>query len=87
MKACAYCGRQNEDSMVRCSGCFTELPTPAPEIDPKAAEPQSPVLFDLTQVPGGLTFEEGFSRPQWDVIAAFLKANTEPVSRRSSDVA
>lgn len=30
MKQCSYCGQQNDDAAVRCSGCGTSFPSPAP---------------------------------------------------------
>src|SRR4051812_173169 len=28
MKTCTYCGRENEDTAVQCSGCGTDIQTP-----------------------------------------------------------
>src|SRR5215472_895024 len=93
MKKCDYCGRPNQDTAVSCYECGTELsaPAPLPAARPVRSKPlprpvpltvqphvpSTPQLLDLENLPNAFTFEEGFSRPDWKVIAAALKEKVE----------
>ena len=42
MKKCSYCGRQNEDTAVRCSECGTEIVSLSPpEVDARQSDSAS----------------------------------------------
>lgn len=88
MKACAWCGRQNEEAAVACYECGTPLPSTTvderrvkePERrffseiseseSQEAPEPPVPALAALDM---GFERIEGFSRPDWTHIRAFIK--------------
>jgi hypothetical protein len=38
-----------------------------------------PELIDLSRVEGAFSFEEGFSRPQWQAIAQFIEQRVSKV--------
>jgi hypothetical protein len=41
MKACTYCGQENEDEALRCAGCGSEF---APAEDPALSDPASALV-------------------------------------------
>jgi len=45
MKSCDYCGRENEDASVFCTGCGTEIQQPTPD-SPKPAKPKTPRVLN-----------------------------------------
>ena len=88
MNACSYCGRENDDSASRCSGCGTELTrvpvpssTPPPLPPPPPPQPES---VNLDTLDGAFTIRNGFSRPEWPVILKALRENTFNVARHLS---
>jgi hypothetical protein len=71
MKICAYCGHENDELLVHCSSCGTELPnppSPPQELNPGSTN-VTPSLLDLTNIEGAFDFQDGFSRPNWQIIA------------------
>ena len=86
MKACSYCGRDNDDEVVRCRECGTEFPAPA-SAEP-AAEPQAPLpapkFIDLNRVEGAFDFRDGFSRPDWKRIGKLIQAIEGEEDRREA---
>ena len=77
MKTCVYCGRENLDESRWCHECGTELPEPTDNCqDHPATEPEilpSTQLVNLGQIEGAFSFEEGFSRPDWNLIARVIE--------------
>jgi len=75
VNGCPYCGRQNEAGAEYCRECGTELPVAPSTVVPPATR-QGPV--DLP-VPDRFALEmdfevvEGFSRPNWKAVNAFIK--------------
>jgi hypothetical protein len=75
MKACSYCGRQNEPEAANCRECGTESPAlpaaePSPEDPRVAVEPPVAALADLDL---GFEVVEGFSRPDWKAVREFVR--------------
>jgi len=75
VKACSYCGRKNDDEARHCFECGTEFSAP-----PAAKNEDAPVevvasesAIALSQLDMGFVFTEGFSRPNWEAIAAYVK--------------
>jgi hypothetical protein len=67
MPKCPYCGKDYPDGQQFCptdGNALAGLEAPA-EPDPQ----WQPELIDLSQVNGAFSFEEGYSRPDWKVIA------------------
>jgi hypothetical protein len=88
MKVCDYCGRVNEDEFAQCRECGTDFPReegPREEEPPKKAKAgvivENPVL-NLDELPGAFSFEEGFSRPDWNVIEKAIEDQWDPDNRR-----
>ena len=74
MKVCPHCGRQNDPAAVNCRECGKELSAapaaePSPD-EPAAAEPPDPILADLDM---GFEVCEGFSRPDWKKVGAYIQ--------------
>jgi hypothetical protein len=77
VKACSYCGRKNNDEARHCFDCGTEFPAPPgakQEDDPVEALADESVIA-LSQLDMDFEFVEGFSRPNWQAIAAYVKSN------------
>ncbi len=76
MKTCSYCGRDNPEEQTCCRECGAELIAPEKglrlEFPPTAALPASP-LVDLHAL-NAFSFEEGFSRPDWQLIRQTVEA-------------
>jgi hypothetical protein len=75
VKRCSYCGRENEEAATVCRECGTEL---ADSHTARAPETEDPLV--RTALPPGLcgldmgfTEVDGFSRPNWKSINAFVK--------------
>lgn len=81
MPKCSYCGREYPDGQPFCLTDGTalaepEAQTPAEPETQAPAEPDTewlPELIDLSQVDGAFSFEEGYSRPDWKVIAEAIQ--------------
>lgn len=87
MKACAWCGRQNEEAAA-CYECGTPLPSTTVD-EPPVKEPELGFVSEISEsesqetpeppVPAlaaldmGFERVEGFSRPDWARIRAFIK--------------
>src|SRR5262245_52508933 len=74
MKACSYCGRQNPDDALSCSGCGKRIEAPRAEtskvrVGEYVSTPPPDHLAELD-----MEFEviEGFSRPNWEKITQFI---------------
>src|SRR5438128_769346 len=84
MKKCTWCGKEYPDTAQRCLIDAEPLiggePPPPPLEKPN--EPPEPVshteLIDLEQIQGAFEFREGFSRPDWKVIAETIKQTVPP---------
>lgn len=74
MKACGYCGRENDDELAHCRECGTEFPAP-PVLDDARTGPR---LVDLETLEGAFDFHDGFSRPDWKVIWQAVESATNP---------
>src|ERR1051326_140356 len=88
MNVCAYCGRENDDALTHCGGCGTKLLTahgpPAEEEEQgegEQIEQPTSAFINLGEVAGAVVFEEGFSRPDWDVIRKAIESVAEPEER------
>ena len=77
MKACSYCGRDNNDDARNCLECWTEFSIPPVEknversVNPVSVEPE----IDLSGLDLDFEISEGFSRPNWKTIRAYLKSH------------
>ena len=74
MKKCTWCGKEYPDTAERCSIdreplAGGEPPTPQAEADPVWC----PQLLDLGQIEGAFDYKEGFSRPNWKIIAEAIQ--------------
>jgi hypothetical protein len=87
MKKCTWCGKEYPDTAERCLIDAEPLidgePPPAPA--EKSTEPEQPIsptqFLDLEQVPGAFDFREGFSRPNWKIIAEAIKQSVTSEDR------
>jgi hypothetical protein len=80
VKACSYCGRENQDHFLNCRECGTEFPV-APSKDTEEEKVSITIEEPLTDLSGlnmGFELVEGFSRPDWKKIYEFTKS---PVPR------
>ena len=84
MKACAYCGRENEDTALRCEGCGTELRQKAKGAKPSDPPPAALSRVNLNEIEGAFTVCEGFSRPEWPVIVKALWQNRSSEERQAA---
>jgi hypothetical protein len=78
VKVCSYCGRENNDEARWCSECATEFPFPRADEPSEAhikSSPDDKSLADISQIDMGCQSIEGFSRPDWKSIAAFVNRN------------
>jgi len=77
MKACSYCGRDNNDDSVDCRECGTEFPN-SKTVEPleAASETNETLPTPFTDL-SALNFEfetvESFSRPNWKSVYEFVK--------------
>ncbi len=70
VKVCPYCGRENEAGAGVCRECGTGWPlTPATAF----IEPVDLPVPERFQLEMGFEIVEGFSRPDWTAIKAFIK--------------
>jgi hypothetical protein len=89
MKTCGYCGRGNEEILTSCSECGTELPElKTTEANDSQESPTESSEIKLDELPGAYNFNEGFSRPDWEVIQKAIDAvqNEESRHRAWDDV-
>jgi hypothetical protein len=85
MKVCDYCGRVNEDAFAQCRECgtrFYQEPEPAKETKSKSGVILEAPILNLDELPGAFGFEEGFSRPDWDVIEKAVEERWDYDNRR-----
>jgi hypothetical protein len=83
VKTCQYCGRQNADDRVQCEECWAKLPaqvdTPATGTASAALTPdgflQEKEPLDLSGFDLGISFEAGFSRPDWPGISKRIRSS------------
>src|SRR5882672_4676168 len=83
MKKCGYCGKEYADDAVRCSIDGEPLTggEPEPPPTPQAVPTDSvwcPQLIDLAQIDAAFDYEEGFSRPNWKLIAKAIEQTISP---------
>jgi hypothetical protein len=71
VKACSYCGRNNEEEAQWCFECGTALPIA--EAAKEQEETPEPPTAELAQLGMGFEMAEGFSRPNWKQIHDFVK--------------
>ena len=70
MRACHYCGAENEDAAMHCRACGTEqLPVKKPAAIP------APKLVDPAALAGTFSFENGFHRADWQQISGWIESN------------
>ena len=86
MKACSYCGHDNENEATRCRKCGTAFPsTPAAVPVPGPEEPiPAPQFIDLSRLEGVFDFRDGFSRPDWKLIDAAIQSLEGADDRREA---
>lgn len=83
MKTCGYCGRENEEALLSCGECGTELPEPKTKEAHDSQEPPTKTSgIKLDELPGAYNFNEGFSRPDWEVIEKAIDTLQSRESRR-----
>jgi hypothetical protein len=76
MYHCAYCGRSNEESALRCHECGTELPAlPVPDTPPEIPAPR---LVDPTALAEAFSFEDSFHRADWNFVRHWIHAHLDP---------
>src|SRR5882672_4628166 len=73
MKKCAYCGKEYADDAVRCSIDGEPLTGAVQPQPPPTDSVWRPRLISLGQIEGAFDYEEGFSRPNWRVIANVIE--------------
>ena len=86
MKACSYCGRDNEAQATHCRECGTEFPSlqiVASTPEPAESFP-APQFVDLSGLEGAFNFQDGFSRPDWKRIGAVIQALEGAEDRRDA---
>jgi hypothetical protein len=84
MKVCDYCGKVSEDDVAQCCDCGTAFHREEePATQPKTVEamPEAPIL-NLDDLPGAFSFEEGFSRPDWNIIKKAIEDGWAHENRR-----
>lgn len=85
MKACDYCGRENEDAIANCSGCGNDFPIPAQEPLPFQDEiTPSHNFVNLDEIENAFDFSDGFSRPDWKLIRQTIGFATHPENLREA---
>jgi hypothetical protein len=76
VKACSYCGRENQDDSPNCRECGTDFPSKISletKDEEKASNAVEEPLTDLSELDMGFEVVEGFSRPNWKMIYEFVK--------------
>jgi hypothetical protein len=78
VKACGYCGRENEPVAAHCRECGTEFSvhetTPETDVTAETLRVEQP-FTDLSDLDMGFETVEGFSWPHWKTIREFVKAH------------
>jgi len=83
MKTCGYCGRENEEALIRSSECGTEFSDSKTEASDDYHEPPIGTSeIKLDELPGAYNFNEGFSRPDWKVISKAIEGLASTEGRR-----
>ena len=77
MKKCAYCGKEYADDAVRCSIDGEPLTRGKPQPPPTDSVWRSQ-LINLRQIEGAFDYKEGFSRPNWALIAKVMEQTISP---------
>ena len=77
MKKCAYCGKEYADDAVRCLIDGEPLAGGEPQ-PPPTDSVWHPQLIDLGQMEEAFDYEEGFSRPNWTLIAKAIEQTISP---------
>jgi hypothetical protein len=83
MKACGYCGRENEDRATNCRECGTEFPIQTPPPVRQEALP-SLAFINLDKIEDAFDFNEGFSRPVWKMIRQAVESTIDIEDRRDA---
>lgn len=73
VKACTYCGSDNNEDARHCLECGTEFSDSQEEMPATTFPIESGI--DLSQLDMGFEISERFSRPNWKAISAFVKTN------------
>jgi hypothetical protein len=75
MKSCSYCGRQSDDAAIYCVECGTKIETSQPKKPPcNKTDPEwHPSIVDLSQLKGAFFHQEGYSRPDWEIIGQAIE--------------
>ena len=73
MRACDYCGRQNDDTLPHCLGCGTELPQPpVAELPPTLPTPK---LINVATIESTFSLNQGFHLPDWGSVQAWIDSH------------
>ncbi len=77
MKSCGYCGRENQDHAIECTGCGVKMPeaksgSAFPSLMPTRG------LIDVDAIEGAFELRDGFSRPNWKVIHKAVQSAVYP---------
>ncbi len=73
MPKCPWCGKEYPDGQQFCPTDGTALAAPETQAPAEPDTEWLPELFDLNQVDGAFSFEEGYSRPDWKVISQAIQ--------------
>ncbi|HET7626613.1 MAG TPA: hypothetical protein VFM25_15260 [Verrucomicrobiae bacterium] len=79
MKACDYCGRENDDAAAHCKECGLDFPIQEPLPSPPVLPTEELPTFDfinLDEIESAFDFKDGFSRPDWNLIRQKIKSAT-----------
>src|ERR1041385_4694137 len=86
MKACSYCGRDNDDEAIHCRECGTDFSAPATST--ANAHPDEPItttrFIDLDRLEGAFDFQDGLSRPEWGRISKTIQPLEDAEDRREA---
>jgi hypothetical protein len=76
MKKCSYCGREEPDDALVCSICGTEFVDPAGKksFDMTPTNRRAELELKMAELDLGFEVHEGFSRPDWKRVMAFIKS-------------
>jgi len=75
MLKCSWCGKEYPDGQQFCPTDGNALASA--EVPAEQDSKWQPELIDLSQVEGAFSFEEGYSRPDWKIIARAIQQRAD----------